>query len=148
MKKKSLLFVLMTISVLMLSCADDDKSPKNLLEGTWEFRLLGTMEGENELLEGYEHAPGCPKDEVSFLPRGVYKKKSFQNEGSGCEMFQESGSWSLSENQLVIIHDDIVELINAEIITLNTTTLKFKLSEYHEEEDITFIYIFELTKKN
>ena len=138
----------MAVSSLILSCSDDDNSSDNLLTGTWEFRLMGTSIDGNEILEAYEHASGCSKDEISFLPRGVYRKKSFQNEGSGCELFQENGTWSLSDNQLVLIHGDIVELINAEIITLNTSTLKFKFSEYDEGEDITFIYIFELVKKN
>lgn len=148
MKKKSLLFVGMFVSALMLSCSDDDTASDNLINGTWEFKLMGTLIDGNEIMEAYEHASGCSKDEISFLPRGVYRKKSFQNEGSGCELFQETGSWSLSGNQLVLVHDDIVELINAEIITLNTSALKFKFSEYDEGEDITFIYIFELVKKN
>lgn len=147
MKKKSFLFVCLVASV-MLSCSKEDTASDNLLKGNWEFRAIGSLVNGNEILDSYEHALGCSKDEISFLPAGVYQKRSFQNQGIGCEVMQESGSWNLSGNQLVFIHDDITELVNAEIITLNNSTLKFKFNEYDEEADITSIYIFELVKKN
>jgi hypothetical protein len=145
--KKSVLVVLAAIFVFM-SCSDDDQNAPNPLIGTWEFSLEGTLMDGEEMMEGYEHAMGCSKDMLLFLPNGVYQKKSFQNENADCEMILESGSWALSENQLVLIHGDVVELVNAEILTLSNTTLKFKFSVSDEEEDIEFIYIYQLNKMN
>jgi hypothetical protein len=146
MKTYSVFFLILT-TLFVVSCSDDKNGKEELLHGTWEFALEGTMIDGNENLEPYQHEEGCFKDVILFKPNKQINHLTYFNNGTDCILSEANGNWSLSNDILVISHGDITEIIPAEILTLNSTTLKYKFNIYDNEADETFVYIYQLNKR-
>lgn len=128
--KTSKLLLLALISILTFnSCSDDDnvedsKSYAQLIIGEWSYTSQ-TLNGSeiafnDECQQNFEHQ--------FYNIDGTYYQTEFENlTGNGCEQVDSSnGNWSIEDNtmNLTVLGDSYT----IEIVTLNDSTLKYKLS--------------------
>jgi hypothetical protein len=144
MKKKMMFLAMILCLSIVSSCSKDDDN-KTSLEGKWEYQLVGTLIGNNEILEDYEHTPDCSKDYMELLSNGVLKNFSYEMNGFACQEMIEVGTWNRAQSNISLTSED--EITNAEILTLTNTILKIKTSFYDEEDDTTFIFIIQFKRK-
>ena len=117
---KKILFLFVSTFVLGLtSCDKDDDSSSTGIEGKWEYSQSGTIVAGQETLGPYDHECSSQKDYTEFLSGGVIKDYFFDID---CVQNLIQGTWSKSGNTLTINIDG--ETVNAQILTLNATTLK------------------------
>lgn len=129
---------------MISSCSKDDNKAA-ALEGKWEFAKIGSMVGTSEFLIDFPHTPGCDKDYQEFLAGGVFRGFTFDNTGSGCETFQDNGTWTRSGNMITITIDGENE--QGEIMSLTGSTLKVKSNIIDEEDGSTQIVIIEFVRR-
>lgn len=142
MKKLVILFLsVLTTGFLMTSCSDDDEDSATIrIEGKWEFYQVGYLIDGVEQLESYTHTPGCAEDFIDFKLGGNYEEVYYSNNGGGCEVERNTGSWSKSGDVLTITNED--NTFNATILTLNSTTLKASTTYVFEGISVTDIVVF------
>lgn len=145
MKKIITILTIVTL-VVFTSCSSDDDNGGNQasIVGAWEYSQEGTIIGGQEVLEPYDHgAPECGNDFIEFNANGTaIETYFFSNMDSICETETFTFSYEVNGQQITIDIDD--EIINAEILTLNNTTLKIRTTEEFGGE--TFVYIVVLTR--
>lgn len=146
MKKILTLLTVLTFAVFT-SCSSDDDNGENqaIIVGSWEYSQEGTVIDGEEVLEPYDHgAPECGNDFVEFQANGTAVETSFfANMVSECETETFTFSYVVNGQQITLDGIDD-EAVNAEILTLNSTTLKIRTSEEIGGE--TFVYIIVLTR--
>ena len=139
MKKLIVLFLsVMTSGLLLTSCSDDDESGSSI-EGKWDFFQVGISALGQEILEPYEHQEGCDKDNLNFKSGGVLDAEEFFNNGEGCDSDIEIGSWAKSGSTLTFTFEG--ELVEATIVTLDSSTLKLNVSEEFEGQPLNLVLV-------
>tara|TARA_R110000850_G_scaffold150497_1_gene273245 strand:+ start:158351 stop:158794 length:444 start_codon:yes stop_codon:yes gene_type:complete len=146
MKKLLVLFVIASSSIFVSCSKDDDNGGGNeeKIVGKWEFSKEGSIVGGTEVLVDYENeAPECGKDFIEFRADNtasqVYYFLDFNDE---CDSDEETATYSISGQNLNITANGESGIV--EILTLNNTTLKIKVTEEFEGE--TFVFISVLNK--
>ena len=140
--KNLFLFLLLTIS--LTSCDKDDSASTPApaavvpIEGKWQFTKVGTTFNNQEILMDYEHSPGCTKDYIEILETKIVKTYNYDSQNN-CAALIDSGTWSRTNNNLVLSYPNQPDK-NGDILILTNTTLKVKLVEAGET------YILVLTK--
>jgi hypothetical protein len=132
---KKVLFLCLTLFVLGLTitaCSKDDDNTS--IEGKWVFSQEGFAIGNQEVLEAYEHTVGCEKDYWEFKTGSVLVDGSFYDDGNGCESEIYLETYVKSGNDLLLSLDG--ESIAATIMTLNSSTLKFKVTFIEDGQSI------------
>ena len=139
MKKISIFFIaLLSLGLTTSSCSDDENTS---IVGKWIFSQEGfAVEGGQEVLVPYQHTSGCNQDYVEFTAEGVVKNENYFNEGAGCESDLSMGTYLKSDNNLTLTIDG--ETVNATIITLNSSTLKIKVTVVEGAETVSYITVF------
>ncbi len=138
MKKISIFFIaLLSLGLTTSSCSDDENTS---IVGKWIFSQEGFEIGGQEVLEPYEHTAGCNKDYVEFTSEGIVKNENYFNEGAGCESDLSMGTYLKSDNSLTLTIGG--ETVNATIITLNSSTLKIKVTVVEGAETVNYITVF------
>jgi len=115
-----------------ISCSSDDDKGSSSIIGKWEITKTGFLLNGNEILEDYEHQEGCSKDFTEFTNDGKMYDYSYFNYGNGCEEDVYESNYSLSGNTLNIIGEE--EDVQATILTLNSSTLKVRVTFEDEDE--------------
>ncbi|HEY0091338.1 MAG TPA: lipocalin family protein [Flavobacterium sp.] len=129
--KKILLFVSI-LALSLNSCNKDDDDEANVptvptgIMGEWKYSKEGMIINGDEMMANYEHTPGCSADFIEFQSGSIMKDHYFEEAQNGCDESIDIGSWSQNGNILTASFDG--ETITAEIVTLNSTTLKVKYS--------------------
>lgn len=140
MKKLVILFLsVLSSGLLLTSCSDDDGDGASI-EGKWEFYEEGTSFMGAELLEPYEHTPGCEKDFIELFSGGNYQDVIHYNDGEGCLEDSSTGTWSRSGNTVTITSGGEANTVT--ILTLNDTTLKVSITEDIGGVPVTAIVVF------
>jgi hypothetical protein len=125
MKKfKQLVLLFLVASVTLVSCNKDDDEAAAALEGKWEYTQETNDVG---VLEAYQHTPGCNKDYTEILAGGTIRDYSYDENGSGCEEYIYSATWTRSGNNISVT--DSGETFTSEITELTATTLKIKSTD-------------------
>lgn len=126
MKKLIYLFLSMSLMVATISCNKDDEGAagSNDIVGKWQFEKMGAMVEGQELLFPYPHSCSSKKDYIEFLPNGVGRGYSY-NENCELEEGEGIGGWERDGNNLTIIDNEGLRQI-FEIIILNSNILKIK----------------------
>ena len=130
MKKIIVLFVTLVSLSAITSCSNDDDSNSGSLEGKWEFSKYGYSLAGQEFLFDYEHTSGCTKDYIVFTSNTT-TNHSFSDIGSGCVEDIDNATYTRNGNVLTSNTGETIE-----IVSISTTTLKFKLLYEGENEDI------------
>jgi len=135
MKKNKVLFVsVLSLGLALTSCSKDDNSSSSSsasVEGKWKYTKEGTIVSGQEVLSDYVNdAPACGSDYLEILTGGTAKDIYYYNDGA-CQSDVGMGTWSKSGNTMAVTFDGVTD--NAEILTLNSTTLKVKYSRDGEE---------------
>tara|TARA_R110002072_G_scaffold117281_3_gene248167 strand:- start:387 stop:827 length:441 start_codon:yes stop_codon:yes gene_type:complete len=145
MKKLFVLFVF-AASAMFVSCSSDDDNGGNeeKIIGKWEFTQEGTIVDGQEVLLPYENdAPECGKDFIDFkADNTVQSVIFFLDFNEECDSETDTGTYSVSGKNITLTTGG--ETVVAEIVTLNNTTLKVKVTEEFGGE--TFIFISVLKK--
>ncbi|ESU28662.1 hypothetical protein FLJC2902T_12530 [Flavobacterium limnosediminis JC2902] len=131
MKKITLLFVsALALGMVFTSCNKDDDSSSSSsasIEGKWKYSKEGAIVSGQEVLTDYlNEAPQCGNDYIEILAGGTAKDVYYYNDG-GCLSDVGTGTWSKSGNIMTVTFDGVAE--NAEILTLDSTTLKVKYTD-------------------
>lgn len=138
MKKALILcLTLLFIGSTTISCSRDDENTS--IEGKWEFFQEGFSIGNQEALEPYSHTAGCEKDYWEFKTAGVLVDGSFFDNGNGCETDVFLGTYAKSDNNLLLSLGG--ESIVATIMTLNSSTLKIKVTLLEDGEPINYVTV-------
>lgn len=134
MKKILLLFV-STLVLGLTSCSkdDDSSSDSSNIEGRWEYFQEGTIVGGTETLVSWDHECTTKKDYVELLSGGVMKDMVYWDD---CIDDVVTGTWSRSGNNLTVALGS--ESVSAEIMILDSTTLKVK----YVEGGTTYVQVF------
>ena len=138
------LFIFLVVCLGFISCDKEDTAitpaPAAVvpIEGKWQFTKVGTTFNNQEILMDYEHSPGCSKDYIEILETKVVKTYNYDSQNN-CAATTESGTWSRTNNNLVLSYPNQPNK-NGDILILTNTTLKVKLVEAGET------YILVLTK--
>ncbi len=136
MKKITVLFAsALVLGLSLASCNKDEDSSSSSssvgIEGKWKYSKEGTIVSGNEVLTDYvNEAPACGNDYIEVLAGGVFKDAYYYNDGA-CQLDVSTGTWSKTDNNMTVILDG--EPVTAQILTLNSTTLKVK---YLSSDDI------------
>ena len=137
---KKVLFLclgLLAISLTITGCSKDDENTS--IEGKWIFSEQGFANGDQESLEPYENTEGCEKDYWEFKTGGILKDESFYNDGDGCESEVVLGTYTKSDNNLLISLDGDSDV--ATIMILNSSTLKIKVTLIDNGQAIDYITV-------
>lgn len=133
--KKIILGLFLTIG--LVSCNNDDASSDDgstaAIEGKWAYSKVGAIVGGQEVLTDYPHECATKKDYIELVAGGNANDVYYP---SDCVADIVAGAWSKSGNNVSITFDGITEA--AEIITLNTTTLKVK----YDDEGTTRVSVY------
>ena len=127
-KQLVMLFLIATIGIV--SCSKDDDGGEASIEGKWELFKNGTIISGNEELELYEHTEGCTKDYVEIKVGGTGSEHVFENNGTGCEDYDDTFTWTRNGNSLTLNYDG--DVVTAEILGVTSTTLKIKFVDVDE----------------
>ncbi len=139
MKKLILFAAVLTLGIV--SCSkDDDNTPASELIGKWEFAQEGSIYMSQEILEPYDHEDGCTKDFLMFTASTVADHYFY---GDDCMEEIEVDSYIRNGNLIHIMMNGEVESV--EIITLDNSTLKLKVTENFDGQ--THYYVSILTRK-
>lgn len=128
---------LLTIGLTTTSCSDDENTS---IVGKWVFHETGLLINGQESLEPYEHTAGCDKDYWEFKSGSVLEDVSYYNDGNGCETDIILGTYTQSDSNLLISLDGESEV--ATILTLNSSTLKIKVTLLNNGQSIDYITVF------
>lgn len=128
---------LLTIGLTSTSCSDDENTS---IEGKWVFDQTGLLINGQESLEPYEHEVGCEKDYWEFKSGGILNDGSYYNDGTNCETEIVTGTYAQSDSNLLISLDGESDV--ATIITLNSSTLKLKVTLIDNGQPIDYITVF------
>lgn len=109
----------------LTSCSSDGSSQEQAasIVGKWQYTKTGTITNNEEVLNDYPHTPGCTKDYIEILSPNIVKSHEFDN--PDCDETIKTGTWSRSNNTLVVTYPDEPNT-NGEILELTSTTLKVK----------------------
>ena len=135
------LFLFLVVCFGFISCDKDEPAPMDAIfpiEGKWQFTKVGTTFNNQEILMDYEHSPGCIKDYLEILETKIVKTYIYDSQNN-CAATIESGTWSRTNNNLVLSYPNQPDK-NGDILVLTNTTLKVKLVDAGET------YILVLTK--
>lgn len=141
MKKISFLFLLTTF----FSCSSDDSGTNNsLIVGEWDY----VERNINGVDSGFEEI--CQFEEYQiYSTSGAYEHIEFDNpSGTSCIQVESTiANWSINNNNLTITYG--LGSVTAEIVELNSTTLKYKISNQDvNEDDIADIVIYTMSRRN
>ena len=126
-KKNLLALVVLSLSLYSCSSSTDEPAPmapEVSIIGNWQYTQDGSIANNVEVLTNYVHASGCAKDYGQFLANNVFKDVYYQN--PNCNMTVDPGTWSKTNNTLVVTIPNQSTTVTATILTLTSTTLKFK----------------------
>lgn len=127
MKKFTFIFLAVFASLSLISCSSDDDNPGsndgNLL-GKWNLSQAGFIVNGTENLMDYEHECSEKKDYIEFKSNGTL---TVATHFSDCVEMTDIATWTRTGNTLTVNYEGEVE--EAEILILNTTTLKIKTQE-------------------
>lgn len=133
-----MLLLLLCVSITFTACSNDDDSTtpdtSGNLEGKWEFYQEGEIVNGQEILESYEHAAGCSKDNLEFLAAGVFKSNIYDNFDAPCQLFSETGTWSKNGNVITVV-SILGGSEEKQILMLDANTLKVK----YEYTDVIYV---------
>ena len=141
MKKISVVFLLTTL----FSCNSDDSSSNNsLIVGEWNY----VERNINGVDSGFEEI--CQFEEYQIYTNdGIYEHIEFDNPTDAiCVQIESTiADWSINSTNLTITYGS--SSVTAEIVELNSTTLKYKISNQDvNEDDIADIVIYTLSRRN
>lgn len=129
---KKVFFLMLSISLLFVSCKKDDSneekeeviSDRELLIGVWENSKYGRIEDGKETIGDYEHDQKCQKDNYEFISNGVsvLNVHFYLNSEEQCFSINDTGTWNMEDKVLTI--EDLGEVNIYDVVTLNKTTLK------------------------
>ena len=138
---KKVLFLclgLLAIGLTTTGCSNDDENAS--IEGKWFFSQTGLSVGGQEALDPYVHTEGCEKDYWEFNTGGVLKEVSFNKDGSTCESDIVLGTYTKSDNNLLVSLNGQSNVYT--IMTLNSSTLKIKVTLIDNGQPIDYVYVF------
>ena len=141
-KTLSILLFFVSTSLLFTACSSDDDSGATTsgeLVGKWEFFQEGEIVNGQEILEPYEHAAGCSKDNLEFEAGGVFKSNIYYNFQAPCGLYTETGTWTRNGNVITVV-SILGGTEEIQILVVDATTLKVRY------EDEGYIYIDVLKK--
>lgn len=119
---KKVLFLFVSVLALGLtSCNKDDDSGSSNIEGKWAYSQEGTEVSGQEVLYAYENDCTSQKDYVEIASGGTFSDHLFWDD---CEEDVTTGAWSREGNSLTVTMGG--ETVTAEILTLDSSTLKLK----------------------
>ena len=147
--KTSKLLCITIISIFTYSCnSDDDDSNLNsqnyseLIIGEWGFTSQ-TLNGNN-----IDFDDECQQNNEYqiYSSNGIYEQTEFENlTGNGCEQVSSSnGTWMIDDNILNFTQNG--DSYSAEILELNESILRYKLSIDYDEDGILDEFTQTLTK--
>ncbi|WP_428230169.1 lipocalin family protein [Flavobacterium sp.] len=147
MKKLSTLFLfLTTIGVISTSCSNDDSSTVNnaSIVGKWEFSQYGIGPVGKEIFTDRTNITECGKDYMEFLSDGTYKIVLFKKDNGKCVTMEDDGKYTKNGSILSLKKGNIenLEPANSEIILLNKSSLKIRITSQIEKETVSEISIF------
>lgn len=143
MKKITILFVsVLSLGLALTSCSKDDDSSSSSsatgVEGKWKYVKEGAIVSGQEVLMDYVNdAPQCGSDYIEILANGTAKDVYFYTDG-GCTSDIATGTWSKSGNTMTVSFEGVTE--SAEILTLNSTTLKVKYTDSDTGMEMLQVY--------
>lgn len=128
MKKLRVLFLSLLALTTIVSCSNDDDNDSSTsgtsIEGKWELVKEGDTEATLETVDN----GSCGGDIYEILGNGNITSSGFDtNEESVCTPFSYSAKWKKQGNMFIITYGE--EIIAAEIIEVNATTLKLKTTD-------------------
>ena len=135
MKKILVLFV-SVFTLGLTSCSSDDDSSSSSssnIEGKWEYYQEGVISGGTESLDTWDHDCPTKKDYIELLNGGVANDMVYWDD---CIDDVVTGTWSRSGNNLTVALGS--ESVSAEIMILDSTTLKVK----YVEGGTTYVQVF------
>ena len=136
MKKLVLFAAVLAVGVSSCSKDDDNNTPAELA-GKWEYAQQGAVLMGQEILQAYTHEEGCSKD-FMILSASTVADHSFI--GTACTEDIETSNYTRNGNTLTMMVDG--EMETAEIVQLDNTTLKIKVTENLEGQSVGYLTVF------
>ena len=135
MKKLVLFAAVLALGVT--SCSKDDDNKQAELAGKWEYAQEGGVVMGQEFLTPYEHTQGCTKDYM-VLTASTVVDHSFS--GSICEEDIYTDTYTRNGNTLTLMIDGQPQI--AEIVQLDNSTLKIKVTENVEGQSVGYMTVY------
>jgi|GEM_PF-1670900 len=126
MKRIYLIPILLFLSILMISCSNDDDnlSSSGEIVGTWEYFRAGGVFNGQEVLTAWERMCPGKRDQWEILESGIIKDYVYYED---CNLYLDEGTWTYSGNILYLSADNITR--EAEVLILTENTLKIKIED-------------------
>ncbi|TDW49626.1 lipocalin-like protein [Flavobacterium sp. 270] len=104
MKNLKVLFLsVVALALSVSSCSNDnnneDTNTNGSLIGKWELSQVGTILGNEEVLQPYTN-DGCDKDVVEFTTDGKFIDRYSEFTNNACKAYTQEGTWTKDENTL------------------------------------------------
>lgn len=128
MKKLSILFMVMGLTLLTTSCNNDDDNNNGSdtsvpLVSKWNFSKIGsTVAGQEVLIDPPQNEDGCAKDYIEFNADNTATAGNYDSTNNPCELTTQSGTYSRTGNQLTTVINGTNR--TQEILNLTATELK------------------------
>jgi glutamine cyclotransferase len=137
--KKLVLFV-SVLALSLTSCNKDDEGGTSAaLEGRWEFTKEGVAANGQEALSDWNHAEGCTKDYTDITATTITDHLFF-NEGTDCIEESDAYTYTRSGNTITMTQGSASS--TAEIMQLDGSTLKIKMTETFNGQSMDYITVF------
>jgi hypothetical protein len=120
--KKILCIAFLAFTVLSCSKNDNDEAQAPSIVGKWQFTQEGSIVNNQEILEPYEHSPGCVKDFSEIAANGALRDHYYDLD---CDETIDVGVWTKNNNTFTVTYADNTS-VTGEILILNSTTLKVR----------------------
>lgn len=140
-KLKLVLFSVLALGLTLTSCGDDDSSSNTSgnLEGKWIYAKEGMAAQGQEILEDYEHTPGCDKDFMEISATTV-KDVWHDKEGTDCVEGSDTSTYTRNGNTITVTEG--TETFTATIEKLTATELKIVDTETVEGTTVKYVTTF------
>lgn len=144
MKKTLLLFFSVLVLGISLSSCTNDSGPVDMsfIEGKWLFnKSTATSSGFTipYSTSYFKNEDGCDKDYIEFLSGGVVKNGDYAD---SCVFTLKEGTWSESENSLIIAVNDTSFNGTFVVSSLSATELILKIDGTYGGQTGTFNLYF------
>lgn len=108
-------------------------------EGSWEYSQEGVSANGTEVLQDYEHTPGCTKDYMVITTNTV-TDHSFYLDNNQCIEDIYSATYTRNGNSVNVTVDG--EVFTSEIVQLDQFTLKIKSTEVDQGQTVHYFTVY------
>lgn len=136
MKKLVLFAAVLALGVSSCSKDDDNNTPAELA-GKWEYAQEGAVLMGQEILQPYIHEEGCSKD---FMVLSATSVINHLFESSNCLENIQISEYTRNGNSITMMVDG--EMETGEIVQLDNTTLKIKVTKNFDGQSIGSLTVF------